>query len=315
MTKEELKKFFERYDIFTLDSLNILINYLDEEEKKEIYPPFKKVYKNKYKEVEREFEGINEYDFICKLLNFDIKDIIDDIDTLSKKELDFLNHIITVSLSKASKSEENYKMNNNLLECKNNIDLMEKYAIKNTTIDDSFTEEELEFLNHITKTANSKVSRTEKLNDKKHDDKVKSQEESDAYEKYSRHSNPLAEDFTDEELETYLKKYSIPDLKQFNKLLDLSSYEWNVLRLYKAYKKEIDNRSIYDEYNTEYDYQEALSKSKISDLKKDELTEKELKLLHQLVDTASMVLDSEYEDDTRELDILENSIIKKLQKK
>ena len=68
-----------------------------------------------------------------------------------------------------------------------------------------------------------------------HDDIVKFQKESDAYEKYSRHSNPLVDDFTDEELETYLKKYSIPDLKQFNKLLDLSSYEWNVLRLYKAY--------------------------------------------------------------------------------
>ena len=69
MTKEELKKFFERYDIFTLDSLDILISYLNEEEQKEIYPPFNSIYKKKYKEVEREFEGINEYDFICKLLN------------------------------------------------------------------------------------------------------------------------------------------------------------------------------------------------------------------------------------------------------
>lgn len=259
MTIEELKKLFEKYDLFTLDSLDVLINYLDESEKERILPVFNNVYRKKYKTIEEEFEGINEYDNINKLLNFDIKDIINSIDKLNKKEL--------------------------------------------------------EFLNHITKTANSKVSRTEKLNDKMHDDIVKFQEESDAYEKYSRHSNPLADDFTDEELETYLKKYSIPDLKQFNKLLDLSSYEWNVLRLYKAYKKEIDNRSIYDEYNTEYDYQEALSKSKISDLINNKLTKKELHLLQKLVDTASMVLDSEYEDDTRELDILENSIIKKLQKK
>lgn len=129
MTKEELKKLFEKYDIFTLDSLNILINYLDETEKKEIFPAFKSVYTKKYKEVEREFEGINEYDFICKLLNFNIQDIIDSIDTLSKTELHFFNHIIEVAKSKISKhSEENYKLYNSLIMYQEHIEAYENYA-------------------------------------------------------------------------------------------------------------------------------------------------------------------------------------------
>ena len=104
MTKEELKKLFEKYDIFTLDSLYILINYLDSSEIKEIYPVFNSVYKEKYKQMEEEFEGINEYDDTNKLLNFDIKDIINSIDKLNKKELEFLNHITKTANSKLSRT-------------------------------------------------------------------------------------------------------------------------------------------------------------------------------------------------------------------
>ena len=43
MTKEELKKLFEKYDLFTLDSLDVLINYLDESEKERILPVFNNV--------------------------------------------------------------------------------------------------------------------------------------------------------------------------------------------------------------------------------------------------------------------------------
>ena len=51
MTKEELKKLFEKYDIFTLDSLYILINYLDESEIDEIYPVFRSVYQKNGRKI------------------------------------------------------------------------------------------------------------------------------------------------------------------------------------------------------------------------------------------------------------------------
>ena len=104
MNIEELKNLFEKYDIFTLDSLSILLSYLDESELKEIGPVFRNVYKKKYKKIEEEFEGINEYDDKNKLLNFDIKDIIDSIDSLNKKELEFLNHIPKTAKSKVSRT-------------------------------------------------------------------------------------------------------------------------------------------------------------------------------------------------------------------
>ena len=51
MTKEELKKLFDKYDLFTLDSLYILINYLDESEIDEIYPVFRSVYQKNGRKI------------------------------------------------------------------------------------------------------------------------------------------------------------------------------------------------------------------------------------------------------------------------
>lgn len=145
MTKEELKKLFEKYDLFTLDSLNILIGYLDESQIKEVYPIFKRVYQEKYKMMEKEFEGINEYDFHDKVLNFDIQDIIDGIESLNKNELNFLDNIVSTALSKIDKKNEvNYKINYCLIKYQEESNAYHKYTIySKNTIDSNMTDEEL----------------------------------------------------------------------------------------------------------------------------------------------------------------------------
>lgn len=146
MTKEELKKLFEKYDIFTLDSLSILLSYLDESELKEIGPVFRNVYKKKYKHIEEEFEGINEYDDKNILLNFDIQNIIDNIILLNKKELDFISHLVSTSSSKIDKTnDENYQMIYYLKNYQHEIAIFTEYTKYSVnTIDDSFTKKELE---------------------------------------------------------------------------------------------------------------------------------------------------------------------------
>lgn len=103
MRLEDIKELFEKLKLFpTLDSIGIILPYTDDES---ITTVFNLVVREKYKECTDEFEGMNEYDYICQILNFDISEFKRNIDLFSQKELMFVQSIINNALNGIEKNE------------------------------------------------------------------------------------------------------------------------------------------------------------------------------------------------------------------
>lgn len=98
MTYEELKNFFERYNVYTLDSIHIMLNIIGENDSKRINKAFNTAYNKKYNEEKENFEGRNEYDYITMVLNFDLLEIINNITELNEKELGFITDIVKTTM-------------------------------------------------------------------------------------------------------------------------------------------------------------------------------------------------------------------------
>ena len=103
MNLEDIKKLFEKLQLFpTLDSIGIILPYTDD---KSINTVFNLVVGEKYKKCTEELEGINEYDYICQILNFDISEFKRNVDLFSQKELIFVQSIINNALNGIDKKE------------------------------------------------------------------------------------------------------------------------------------------------------------------------------------------------------------------
>ena len=79
-----------------------MLPYTDD---KPITSVFNSVVREKYKSCTSEFEGMNEYDYICLVSNFDISEFKRNIDLFSQKELMFLQSIINNALNSIEKNE------------------------------------------------------------------------------------------------------------------------------------------------------------------------------------------------------------------
>jgi len=106
---EEIKKLFERYDMYTLDSIDLILKFVNDYELKDTNLAFINVYNKKYQENKDNLEGKNEYDYITRVLNFNIDEIINSIEDLSKEELKYLNDLVksAVCYIKENKIESN----------------------------------------------------------------------------------------------------------------------------------------------------------------------------------------------------------------
>lgn len=91
---EEIKKLFERYDMYTLDSIDLISKFVNDYELKDTNLAFINVYNKKYQENKDNLEGRNEYDYITRVLNFNIDEIINSMEDLSKEELKYLNDLV-----------------------------------------------------------------------------------------------------------------------------------------------------------------------------------------------------------------------------
>lgn len=143
MSFEELKKLFERYDYYTLDSLSILLDYAEKYDLGSTYSALNFVQQKKYDSMSEEFEGRNEYDYICRIGNFNISEISKSLNSLNNNELMYLYSIASNALNSITnvnaldwqirpKIEEFIKKCSNQLESKTEV----------------FTDEEIEvFLN------------------------------------------------------------------------------------------------------------------------------------------------------------------------
>lgn len=96
MSLDEIKKLFEKIQLFsTLDSIGILLSYTNDES---ITTVFNTVFRKKCEHCSDGFEGINEYDYICQILNFDISELNKNMDKFSQKEFLFIRNIINNAL-------------------------------------------------------------------------------------------------------------------------------------------------------------------------------------------------------------------------
>ena len=98
MTYEELRIFFERYNVYTLDSIYIMLNIIGENDSKKKNKAFNTAYNKKYNEEKENFEGRNEYDYITMVGNFDLIEITNNINELSDKELGFITDIVKTTM-------------------------------------------------------------------------------------------------------------------------------------------------------------------------------------------------------------------------
>ncbi len=116
MRLDEIKELFDKLDLFpTLDSIGILLPYTNDES---ITTVFNTVVKKKYAECKDEFEGINEYDYICQILNFDISELNINIDKFSQRELLFIRTIISNALNEIEVNSLTNKIIPTLIEYK-----------------------------------------------------------------------------------------------------------------------------------------------------------------------------------------------------
>ncbi len=89
MNIEEAKKFFNKFSLESLESIDLILPNNDPI----INGAFISVYNKKFEEQRDEYEGMNEYDYITRMQNFNIKEI-DNIDNFEKEELICLKKLL-----------------------------------------------------------------------------------------------------------------------------------------------------------------------------------------------------------------------------
>lgn len=134
MNKNEIVKLFNKYNLNTLESIDVLLSYVKEYNLDDTNVAYKRVYQEKYEESRNVFESMNEYDFINKLINFDLIEVMDNAGSLSEKEIIFLQKIIEDSLKNiVNRTELEGNVISKLVDCKNVITdqlvLSEEYEV------------------------------------------------------------------------------------------------------------------------------------------------------------------------------------------
>ncbi len=131
---QELIDLFKKFNIDTLDSIGILLQYTKNLSRETNFA-FISVYREKALETRNEFEGINEYDYICKVNNFNLSEIESIVDSLNKEELKYLIILINNAYNNIDKDSIENKI---LSELKDSLDLI------NSKLNNELTKKELE---------------------------------------------------------------------------------------------------------------------------------------------------------------------------
>lgn len=95
---EEIKKLFDRYNMYTLDSIDLILKFAEGYDLNDTNKAFINIYNKKYNEERDNLEGRNEYDYITRLKNFNIDEIIGSMEELSKEELKYLNDLVLAAV-------------------------------------------------------------------------------------------------------------------------------------------------------------------------------------------------------------------------
>ncbi len=146
MKIEELKELFNKYSIDTLDSLGLLIGLVNTNHMENVLIAYKYVYARKFLENSECYEGMNEYDDICMLLNFNMTEVLYNLNKLNDKELEFIISIAEKALMVMESDTKKYSSMITELEvlldrCRNGKAILPSVE----TADEEFTIKELEY--------------------------------------------------------------------------------------------------------------------------------------------------------------------------
>ena len=106
LKREDIKKIFKKYSLDTLDSIGLLLCLVDSND--DMIHAFDSVYQDKYEKNAGDFEGREDYDEICLLLNFNIAEVLRNLDKLNKDEMSFMVGIIQEAHAMMKQQEEKY---------------------------------------------------------------------------------------------------------------------------------------------------------------------------------------------------------------
>lgn len=99
---KELKKLFNKYDIYTLDSLEILYSV----SKQKLPLEFTIIQNKKFEENRDEFEGMNEYTYDTRLENFSLDEVIENLPNLTTEELKYITKLITNAIGSINPNQK-----------------------------------------------------------------------------------------------------------------------------------------------------------------------------------------------------------------
>ncbi len=98
MDKKVALGLFDKFSIDALESLETILKYSDKNN--ELYGIIGNILRKKSKEID--YDGMNEYDTITRVLNFNLSEIKSNVDNLSSDELYILKEILNLAITRIS---------------------------------------------------------------------------------------------------------------------------------------------------------------------------------------------------------------------
>lgn len=267
MKYDRLKEILDTCDLSELDSIEILLGHVKSYDLKLMNNAVNSVYQQKWDKDRGEFEGINEYDYITRISNFDISKIFTS-NELNSYELIFFKKIMKDALI-------------NIINDKNplEIELGSKIVKALKNVNDCLND-----LSDISELSDKNVLDAYDDHDELNSEENEENEDYKEYEDYDKYVNDLDtlyesnEKITKEELENMFTKFNVIEIEEFEKIYEhITTY--NIEKLMKISNK-VKNQKINNAFK-KFEVSVRPNNFNIASLycKKDKLSEKELKLL------------------------------------
>ena len=246
MNYEDIKRLFNKFNIHTLESIDVLLSCVSGYNLDETNSAYLNVYKNKYEKIKEEFNGINEYDDICKINDFNLSQIKNNIVILSEKELIYLKMLIDDALNNiADKDTLRSKIIPILKDCRYNINIQqlmnEQFCLNSQELEDFFNKYDIISLDSISIILDN-VKEPYLENILEIMNKVYNEKKNNKYDDYNQKNKPS--------LLNILKKNKLLSEKEliflYQLVSDASDFLSNIIENEYSYQQEMEDFTIND---------------------------------------------------------------------
>lgn len=135
---EGLKKLFNKFNIYTLDTIAVLY----EINKQDTPGAFDVIFDKKFEESRDDFEGMNEYPYCTKYENFNLQEVINKLNTLSDLELNYITDLVVNAVNTIEPADEAMKLIPKLVEYEKAY--ADETIIRLTPLENGMTSESIE---------------------------------------------------------------------------------------------------------------------------------------------------------------------------